>query len=71
MALLVRYLYTDELPTRAEPGLLAAVLHVAQYYGTPRLAALCEAALAREVLRADPEDEGAYPYLRTLHVTPY
>ncbi|KAK9839878.1 hypothetical protein WJX81_008227 [Elliptochloris bilobata] len=59
VALLVRYLYRDEVPARAEAGLLAAALHVAQYYGTPRLAALCEAALAREVLRADSEDEDA------------
>ena len=58
VAVLVRYLYTDELPARAEAGLLAAALHVAQYYGAPRLAALCEAALAREALRADPDDAG-------------
>ena len=57
--MLARYLYEDALPRRAEPGLVAAALHVAEYFGVHRLGALCEAALAAEVLAADPEDAGA------------
>jgi hypothetical protein len=67
---LARYLYEDALPRRAEPGLLAAALHVAEYFGVHRLGALCEAALAAEVLAADPEDAGARRGLPTRGCRP-
>ena len=55
----LHYLYKDKLDARLDAELAAAVLHVAQYYGAPRLVGLCERLLAREIKRGDPEDEGA------------
>ncbi|CAL8462859.1 g2393 [Coccomyxa elongata] len=52
------YLYQDRLDARLDAESAAAVLHIAQYYGAPRLAGLCERLLAREIRRRDPEDEG-------------
>ncbi len=52
------YLYQDRLDARLDAESAAAVLHIAQYYGAPRLAGLCEHLLAREIRRRDPEDEG-------------
>ena len=53
------YMYKDELDSRLYAELAAAVLHIAQYYGAPRLAGLCERRLAREIKDGDAEDEGA------------
>ena len=53
------YLYQDRLDARLDAESAAAVLHIAQYYGAPRLAGLCERLLAREIRRRDPDDEGA------------
>lgn len=52
------YLYKDELDARLDAELAATVLHIAQYYGAPRLAGLCERLLAREIKNGDAEDEG-------------
>ena len=52
------YVYKDELDTRLDAELAATVLHIAQYYGAPRLAGLCERLLAREIKNGDAEDEG-------------
>ena len=57
------YVYKDELDTRLDAELAAAVLHIAQYYGAPRLAGLCERLLAREIKNGDPEDEGRQSFL--------
>ena len=58
MEVFLYYVYKDELDTRLDAELAAAVLHIAQYYGAPRLAGLCERLLAREIKNGDPEDEG-------------
>ena len=57
------YVYKDELDTRLDAELAAAVLHIAQYYGAPRLAGLCERLLAQEIKTGDPEDEGIQSFL--------
>lgn len=59
----LHYVYKDELDTRLDAELAAAVLHIAQYYGAPRLAGLCERLLAREIKNGDPEDEGDQSFL--------
>ena len=66
MEVFLYYVYKDELDTRLDAELAAAVLHIAQYYGAPRLAGLCERLLAREIKNGDPEDEGNNPF---SHVT--
>lgn len=56
------YVYKDELDARLDAELAATVLHIAQYYGAPRLAGLCERLLAREIKNGDAEDEGIKPH---------
>jgi len=58
MEVFLYYVYKDELDSRLDAELAAVVLHIAQYYGAPRLAGLCERLLAREIKIGDPEDEG-------------
>ena len=60
------YMYKDQLDSRLYAELAAAVLHIAQYYGAPRLAGLCERRLAREIEDGDAEDEGAPAQLARL-----
>ncbi len=60
------YVYKDELDARLDAELAATVLHIAQYYGAPRLAGLCERLLACEIKNGDAEDEGVV--LHTFHV---
>ncbi|CAL5223332.1 g5831 [Coccomyxa viridis] len=59
MEVFLYYVYKDELDARLDAELAATVLHIAQYYGAPRLAGLCERLLAREIKNGDAEDEGA------------
>ena len=59
MEVFLFYMYKDELDSRLDAELAAAVLHIEQYYGAPRLAGLCERRLAREIKNGDAEDEGA------------
>ena len=54
----LHYLYYDKMDPRTPPQHVVAVLHVAHYYGVSRLVGLCEAILAKELKRGDPEDEG-------------
>ena len=60
MEVFLYYVYKDELDSRLDAELAAAVLHIAQYYGAPRLAGLCERLLAREIKNGDADDEGAF-----------
>jgi hypothetical protein len=53
------YLYHDRLDARLDAESATAVLHIAHYYGAPRLVGLCERLLAQEIKSRDPEDEGA------------
>ena len=59
MQLFLEYCYRDSLDARLDAESAAAVLHVGQYYGAPRLVGLAERLLAREIKRREPEDEGA------------
>jgi len=51
----LRYLYEDKLDVDGENEAVE-VLHLAQYYGVPRLAAMCEGLLAK-ALRAGARSE--------------
>lgn len=54
------YLYQDELKLEeGNPQAAVAALHVAHYYGAPRLVALCEMALASELKSSSDNDDGA------------
>lgn len=52
----LHYVYKDaiELDITHDPQSIIALLHVAQYYGTPRLTHLCELALAKVIQRKIP-----------------
>lgn len=52
------YLYNDRLDARLDAESAMAVLHIAHYYGAPRLVGLCERLLAQEIKSRDPQDEG-------------
>ncbi|KAK9807068.1 hypothetical protein WJX72_012529 [[Myrmecia] bisecta] len=54
----LRYLYHDTIDMRIDIEMAIAVLHVAHYYGAPRLVGLCEVILAKELKRGSPRDEG-------------
>jgi len=59
MSLLIRYIYKDTLPEDLTAQMVIDLLHVACYYGVPRLVILCESYLAKELMRQhemDPEE---------------
>eukprot|EP00210_Caulerpa_lentillifera_P001264 g1220.t1 len=49
MALFLQYIYKDELPDQLTPQTVIDIVHVAGYYGVPRLVVLCEHLLAEEL----------------------
>lgn len=55
----VNYVYQDWLDARTGPDMAVEVLHVAQYFGCPRLTALCEVILVKGLKGGDAEDPGA------------
>jgi len=56
MSLFLRYIYKDELQPDLSPQTVIDVLHVACYYGVPRLVVLCESLLA-EALKVRHEED--------------
>ncbi|KAK9857634.1 hypothetical protein WJX84_009149 [Apatococcus fuscideae] len=52
----VNYVYQDWLDARTGPDMAVEVLHVAQYFGCPRLTALCEVILVKGLKGGDAED---------------
>eukprot|EP00210_Caulerpa_lentillifera_P008674 g8273.t1 len=49
ISLFLQYIYKDELPDQLTPQTVIDVLHIACYYGVPRLVVLCEHLLAEEL----------------------
>lgn len=49
MSFFLQYIYKDELPDELTPQTVIDILHVACYYGVPRLVVLCENLLAEEL----------------------
>lgn len=77
----VNYVYQDWLDGRTGPDMAVEVVHVAQYFGCPRLSALCEVILVKGLKAGDPQDpdvveasvnclaladEATLPYLRAV-----
>ena len=60
MRAFVNYVYQDWLDARIGPDLAVEVVHVAQYFGCPRLSALCEVILVKGLKAGDPRDPGAF-----------
>ncbi|KAK9817485.1 hypothetical protein WJX74_003052 [Apatococcus lobatus] len=52
----VNYVYQDWLDARIGPDMAVEVVHVAQYFGCPRLSALCEVILVKGLKAGDPQD---------------
>lgn len=59
MSLFLRYIYKDELQADLPPQTVIDVLHVACYYGVPRLVVLCESLLAEALKIRHMEDPEA------------
>jgi len=59
MSLFLRYIYKDELQPDLSPQTVIDVLHVACYYGVPRLVVLCESQLAEALKTRHAEDPEA------------
>ena len=66
MRAFVNYVYQDWLDARIGPDLAVEVVHVAQYFGCPRLSALCEVILVKGLKAGDPRDPGAFHLLHVL-----
>ena len=49
----------DEVDARLDAQSALGLLHVAHFFGAPRLAGLCDLALSRSFKHATPSDEGA------------
>ena len=64
MEAFVRFCYEDEIDTRMDAQAALALLHVAHFFGAPRLAGLCDLALSRGFKHATPADDGACSRLR-------
>eukprot|EP00803_Ostreobium_quekettii_P009046 evm.model.scf_1524.2 EVM.evm.TU.scf_1524.2 scf_1524:3912-16148(-) len=60
MSMFLHYVYKDELPGRMDANVITQVLHIACYYGVPRLIAVCEKLLAKELLSMDTETAAEY-----------
>ena len=56
MRALVHYIYYDEIPAAIlqDPESVVALLHAAQYYGTPRLTHMCELSLSQIITAKKP-----------------
>lgn len=60
MSFFLQYIYKDELPDELTPQTVIDILHVACYYGVPRLVVLCEHLLAEELkTQHEEQNEGA------------
>lgn len=55
----MNYVYQDWLDGRTGPDMAVEVVHVAQYFGCPRLSALCEVILVKGLKAGDPQDPGS------------
>lgn len=55
MSLFLQYIYKDELPDNLSAQIVIDVMHVACYYGVPRLVVLCESLLASALKRRHEE----------------
>ena len=53
-----RYCYQDDMESRTDVQGTLALLHVAHFFGAPRLAGLCDLAMSRNFKHASPKDEG-------------
>ncbi|GMH40376.1 hypothetical protein BSKO_08280 [Bryopsis sp. KO-2023] len=57
MAIFLHYIYKDELPESLSAQRVIEILHVACYYGVPRLVVICESLLAEELRVHDGMDK--------------